>query len=54
MRLGTTQVTGWRRLRISLSPKEGALRYVLCAHNEDYDNYYHFSLLRHKHLYDSL
>jgi len=38
MRLGTTRATGWKRVQMSPLPKEGAFRYTLCAHNEDYDN----------------
>lgn len=42
MRFQSTGVTGWKRVRMPPSPKEGVFRFSLCAHNEDYDNSHHF------------
>ena len=49
--LGSTRVTSWKSVRMSPSPKEGGFRNTFCAHNEDYDNCYCFSLMSLKQLF---
>lgn len=47
---GPAQAPGWEGAGMSPPPKEGGFRRTLFAHNEDYDNFYHFSVLSLKHL----